>query len=74
MFTATGSINQAATAAGISHSFARKLLVAAGLVDPVTDDCNDDVIRAEIAPIHDVPDLQPDRRSGLDRGAQHVAG
>jgi len=35
VFTATGSINQAATAAGISHSFARKLLVAAGLVDPV---------------------------------------
>jgi transposase, IS30 family len=35
VFAATGSINQAATAAGISHSFARKLLVAAGLVNPV---------------------------------------
>jgi transposase, IS30 family len=35
VFTATGSINQAAKAASISHFFARKLLVAAGLVDPV---------------------------------------
>jgi IS30 family transposase len=32
VFTATGSINQAAAANGISHSSARKLLVAAGLV------------------------------------------
>jgi IS30 family transposase len=35
VFTATGSINQAAKAVGISPSFARKLLVTAGLVDPV---------------------------------------
>jgi IS30 family transposase len=35
VFTATRSIAQAAKAACISHSFARKLLVAAGLVDPV---------------------------------------
>ena len=35
VFIATGSINQAAKAARISPSFARKLLVTAGLVDPV---------------------------------------
>ncbi len=32
VFTASGSVNQAAKAAGISHSSARKLLVAAGFV------------------------------------------
>jgi IS30 family transposase len=33
-FTATGSINAAAKAAGVSHASARKMLVAAGLVSP----------------------------------------
>ena len=32
VFTASGSVNQAAKAAGISHSSARKLLIAAGFV------------------------------------------
>jgi IS30 family transposase len=32
VFTATGSVNQAAKASGVSHSCARRLLVAAGLV------------------------------------------
>jgi transposase, IS30 family len=32
VFTATGSVNQAAKAAGVSHSLARRLLVAEGLV------------------------------------------
>ena len=44
------------------------------LSDAVGDDRNDNVIGAKLAPIHDVLDLQPDRSSGLDRGAQHVTG
>ena len=35
VFTATGSINQAAKAAGVSHGVARRLLVAKGLVSSV---------------------------------------
>jgi transposase, IS30 family len=35
VFTASGSINQAAKACGISHGVARRLLVAKGLVSPV---------------------------------------
>ena len=35
MFTATGSINQAAKACGVSHGVARRLLVAKGLVSSV---------------------------------------
>jgi hypothetical protein len=34
VFTATGSVNQAAKSAGVSHSLARRLLVAEGLVSP----------------------------------------
>jgi IS30 family transposase len=39
MFTATGSINQAAKSAGISHWSARKLLVRAGLVSEDRQPC-----------------------------------
>ena len=35
VFAATGSINQVAKACGLSHSLARRLLVAQGLVSPV---------------------------------------
>ena len=46
MFTATGSINQAAKSAGISHSSARKLLVAAGLVNTDPRPCAKSAARA----------------------------
>ena len=51
-----------------------KPFLASGCVDAVRDDRDDDVVGDELAPVHDVLDLQSDRRTGLDRGAQHVAG
>ena len=51
-----------------------KPFLASGCVDALGDDRVDDVVRDELAPVHDVLGLQPDRRTGLDRGAQHVAG
>ena len=44
------------------------------LVDALGHDRIDDVVRDELAPVHDVLGLQPDRRTGLNRGAQHVSG
>ena len=51
-----------------------KPFLASGSSMRSDDDRDDDVVRDELAPIHDVLGLQPDRRTGLDRGAQHVAG
>ena len=45
-----------------------------GLVDAVGDDRHHHVVGHELAARHDVLGAQPDRRAGLDRGAQHVAG
>jgi IS30 family transposase len=53
MFTATGSINQAAKAVGISHWFARKLLVTAGLVSKERRSCTGSVARARFMELLD---------------------
>src|SRR6266540_1090661 len=44
------------------------------LLDPVGHDGHYDVVGAEVAARHDGFSLAADRRAGLDRGAQHVAG
>ena len=46
VFTASGSINQAAKATGISHGYARKLLVKAGLVSKDRQPCGKSAARA----------------------------
>ena len=44
------------------------------LLDAVADDRDHEIVGAEFAARHDVLRLTPDRRAGLDRCAQHVAG
>ncbi len=53
VFSASGSIAAAAKSAGISHSSARKLLVAAGLVDAVRRPCAKTAARARFMELLD---------------------
>ena len=47
---------------------------AVGLGDPLLDEAEDDVVADERARVHHLLGRQAERRSGLDGGAQHVAG
>ena len=49
-------------------------LARIGLVDALGDDADDDLVGHQGAARHDVLRLAADRRSRLDRRAQHVAG
>ena len=45
-----------------------------GLIDPVGDDRDHDIVGDELTAGHDILCTQPDRRAGIDRRAQQIAG
>src|SRR5512132_4433299 len=45
-----------------------------GLTDAIGDNRNHDLVRHQLAALHDAFGLQAHRRAGRDRGAQHVSG
>ena len=47
---------------------------AIGGLDALLHEADDDLVGDELAAIHDLLGREPERRAGLDRGAQHVAG
>ena len=51
-----------------------KPFLTSGLLEPLGDDRDDDIVGNEFAAIHDRLGLAPDLAARRDRGAQHVAG
>ena len=73
-FSAQHAVERLGLRHGAREAVEDEAVAGIRLVDAIGDDRNDDVVRDEIAPVHDVLGLESDRRSGPDRGAQHVAG
>ncbi len=59
---------------GAREAVEDEALAGVGLLDALGDDADHDVVGHQAAARHDLLRLQADRRAGLHRRAQHVAG
>src|SRR5262249_48748694 len=71
-------LEQAVERVGLRHrareAVKDEALARIGLVDPVGHDADHDLVGHQLAAGHDLLGAPADRRAGIDRGAQHVAG
>ena len=59
---------------GAREAVEQEAVGAIGLRDALLDQADDDVVADQAASVHHLLGGQAERRAGLDRGAQHVAG